>query len=363
MHNSRTAVVLLAMIVVLNLAGNSPAQTQPRTAPSKSAQAPRAAATQPARQPLRTAQNPAPPGATPTGTVQPLAPQPGAATTPPPAPVVPRAPFVLTEAQEKLLDNILIKWEKESGKVNTFVCKFTRYEVDPTFGDPANGNTLSESSGEIVYKSPDHGAYEITKVRRYDKAKKAHAIDDQAIEHWMCDGASIYEWDHRGKLLKVTPLPAQFKGKAIADGPLPFVFGAKAEELKRRYWMRDVTGQANIGKQIWLEAHPKFQDDAANFQRATVILDEKTFLPTALQLILPGIAAAPGKDTAYTALAFEAPSINNPLNTLLGKFTAPKILPFGWKWVDNQPAAAPPIQAQAPAPPAQAQRPAVGQRK
>jgi TIGR03009 family protein len=341
-------------------ASRSPAQSQPRTAQPKNTAAPRGAA-QPTRQPLRTAQNPAQ-GAVPTGNL--LPPQPGAGAAPPaPAPVVPRAPFVLTESQEDLLDNILIKWEKESGKVKTFVCKFTRYDVDPTFGPPEFNFTASQSTGEIVYSAPDHGEYEISEFKRYEKAKKAFVVDAQGIEHWMCDGQSIYEWDHRAKLLKVTPLPAQFKGQAIANGPLPFVFGAKAEELKRRYWMRDVTEQADIGKQIWLETYPKFQQDAANFQRATVVLDETTFLPTAIKLILPGIAAAPDKETAYTALAFEAPSINNPLNKLLGKFSPPKVLPFGWKWVDNQPAAAPPIQAQAPAPPAQAQRPAPGQRK
>jgi TIGR03009 family protein len=360
MHlNSRFAVTLLALAIAWGFARMSPAQTQQRVAPSKTTQAPRAAVAQPARQPLRTAQNPAQ-GPVPTGNV--VAPQPGAATSAP-APVVPHAPFVLTEAQEKLLDNILIKWEKESAKVKTFVCKFTRYDVDPTFGPAEFNYTTSQSTGEIVYSAPDHGEYEIGKCEKWDKAKKSYVIDDQGIEHWMCDGTSIYEWDHRAKQLKVTPLPAQFKGKAIADGPLPFVFGAKAEELKRRYWMRDVTPQDKISKQIWLETHPKFQQDAANFQRATVVLDEKTFLPTALKLILPGIAAAPDKETAYTALAFEAPSINNPLNKLLGKFSPPKVLPFGWKWVDNQPAAAPPIQAQAPAAPAQAQRPAPGQRQ
>ena len=65
-------------------------------------------------------------------------------------------------------------------------------------------------------------------------------------------------------------LPPEMQGKAIADGPLPFVFGAKADQLKRRYWMRDITPEEDIGKRIWLEAVPKLQQDAANFQKATI---------------------------------------------------------------------------------------------
>ncbi|MEX2115161.1 MAG: hypothetical protein WD845_18350 [Pirellulales bacterium] len=280
------------------------------------------------------------------------------------APVVPRAPFALTTAQEQLLDQILAKWEKESSKVSTFVCKFTEFEIDPTFGPPKFNYTISESTGELTFKSPDRGEYEIYRVRKWNKEKDGYVPDDEAIKHWMCDGKSIYEWNHREKLLNVNPLPKELQGKAIADGPLPFVFGAKADELKRRYWMRDVTPPNNVGKQIWLEAHPKFQQDAANFQRATVILDEKTFLPKALQLFLPGIAAAAGKEQAYTALAFEPPSVNNPLNTLIGKFMKPTILPFGWKWVDVKPSdAAPPQETPSSSAPAQAERPAVGQRK
>ncbi len=214
-----------------------------------------------------------------------------------------------------------------------------------------------------MYKSPDLGEYEIKLVERWDQNKQKYTRDELAIEHWLCDGDSIYEWDHRNKLLKVTPLPDELKGKSIADGPLPFVFGAKAEELKRRYWMRDVTDPDRVGTQIWLEARPKFQQDAANFQRATIVLDERTYLPTALQLILPGIVVKEGEAQAHTALVFQSPSVNNPLNTLIGKFMAPRTPPF-WKRVDINPSEVEPAGGEPPlSPPVQAERPNTGQRK
>jgi TIGR03009 family protein len=274
------------------------------------------------------------------------------------------APFVLTEAQTKLLEQVLLKWEQQSAKVNTYVCAFTRFEVDPTWGPKDNYYTLAQSSGTIKYKAPDRGEYAVEVATRWNKEKGAYVTDDTALERWMCDGQAIYEWDRKNKLLKVRPLPEELKGKAIADGPLPFVFGAKAEQLKRRYWMRDVTPTEDLGKKIWLDARPKFQQDAANFQRATVILNEKTFLPEALQLFPPGIAVQEGKAQANTAFRFDNPSVNNPLSILKGDFLPPITPPFWKKVVVEDPSA----QPDEPLPPGDngapaARRPSSTQRK
>ena len=50
------------------------------------------------------------------------------------------------------------------------------------------------------------------------------------------------------KKLKVHPLPKEMQGEAIADGPVPFIFGAKADKMKQRYWIRDVTPKEEIGQ-------------------------------------------------------------------------------------------------------------------
>ena len=70
------------------------------------------------------------------------------------------------------------------------------------------------------------------------------------------------------------------QGKAIVDGPLPFLFGAKADKIKARYWLRVITPSDAKGE-YWLEAWPKSRYDSANFQRVEIILDEKDYLPKA----------------------------------------------------------------------------------
>jgi TIGR03009 family protein len=264
--------------------------------------------------------------------------------------IAPKAPFVLTESQQKLLDQILIKWEQQSDKVKTFKCTFTRWEYDPIFGPKEQDFLKSEGYGEIKYKSPDQGRYQITKLQEWDPAKGVLVAATVGLDHWVCDGKSIFEFDSKNKKLIERPLPPEMQGKAIADGPLPFIFGAKADQLKRRYWMRDVTPKDQIGKAIWLEAHPKFQQDAANFRSATVILNDSDCLPIGLRIFLPD-----GKNN--TDYSFASSKVNDPLAIIKGDFLPP-MTPLTWTKVvekPSDPSDSPPPPAGMPA---QAKRPA-----
>src|SRR5690606_13915269 len=172
-------------------------------------------------------------------------------------------------------------------------CEFTRWDYDMVFGqrDPQNPNQVipRESKGEIKYRAPDKGLYHITQVREIvgvENGQPKFQLREEGGEHWVCDGQSIWEYNYEKKQLIERRLPPHMRGKAIQDGPLPFLFGAEAEKLLARYWMRVVT-PPQVQGQIWLEAWPKHQADAANFQRATVILDGKTLLPFAIEVHLP----------------------------------------------------------------------------
>ncbi len=276
-------------------------------------------------------------------------------------PLAPAEPFVLTAEQQRLLDGILKKWEQESGTVNTFSCTFGRWEVNETFGPPENNYLYSEAYGEIKYSSPDHGVYLVNKQTEWDPAKKAYIPRTEGLDHWVCNGKSIFEFNYKQKQLIERELAPEMQGKAITDGPLPFVFGTKADQLKQRYWMRDVTEPSEVGKAVRLEAWPKFQRDAANFHHVIIMLDQKTFLPSALRIVQPD-----GKNTQD--YAFNNISKNNPLAVIMSAFDAPR-KPLTWTKVvipaggdQPTPAAQPPAQAQQPRaqtqqPSAQAQQP------
>lgn len=292
-----------------------------------------------ARPPVRTAQRSAsatqqPPGGAQTNPGQPApgvnraAAQRGVQ----PAPLTPRAPFELTAEQQKALDEVLVEWERRSEKIARFKCTFVRRDYNQNDGPkvvPKGRDDLlhlkANGAGEIKYKAPDHGTYKLTKFEEYVPENGATTLryedNPAAHEHWVCDGDAIYQFRPKEKQLIETRLPDELKGKAISDGPLPFIFGAKAETLKKRYWLRITTPPENAQTQVWIEAYPKFQQDAANFSKVDLILDKENFLPVAMQIHTPGIPAR-------TVYMFGKPSINALLGAL--DFASP-MTPIGWK--------------------------------
>jgi TIGR03009 family protein len=272
---------------------------------------------------------------------------PAAAMSPPPAdaPVAPSAspvvppgpPFQLTDVEQQFVVQVLQMWEAESTKINTFSSKFHRWEYDAVFG-PGLDQPLIKSTGTLSFSKPDKGSMKIEKISRWTKKNPQDQTPkpegdwqpqpDEIGEHWVCDGKAIYEFNHRDKQLVVRNIPAEMQGKDIVDGPLPFLFGAEAKKLMERYWIRSQAGNA---EEIFLEAYPRLQVDAANYDRVDVQLDRKTMQPRAIQVHLPGgqqrhVYMFPAGDTKVNA-------------SMLGGawfkeiFSAPR-KPLGWTKVE-----------------------------
>jgi TIGR03009 family protein len=333
--NVQRVVVVLAFAAVGNCAASLRAQTgsgSPNRSPARGASpdTPSVAVSPRQQGAARGASDPATGGNMPAARRASPAGQAGA------PPAGPRDPFKLTPSQQQLVDQILLKWEKQSDKVKTFKCEFHRWEYDPTWGPEKHDCCTTDAKGEIKYAAPDRGEYMVDELRQYDSNKKDYVVKKEGLDQWICTGKAIFEFNSLRKELIERRLPPDLQGKAISDGPLPFLFGAKADQLKRRYWMRDVTPRDEIGKSIRLEAAPKFQQDAANFQRATIILNESDFMPVALQIILPGADERPQqKHPAGTDYAFHKIKVNDIVGTW--DFTAPRLSPAlalrGWKHV------------------------------
>jgi TIGR03009 family protein len=278
----------------------------------------------------------------------PAAPQPAAIQ---PPTVQPPAGFQLNALQLTQLNQVLATWQQESGKITTFKCAFERLEYDVAFG-PAQNIPLNKNKGELGFGKPDKGSFRITQINTWQadpippgQQPPAQATGkwlpqpDKVGEHWVCDGKSIFEYRHDKKQLVERPIPANLQGQAIADGPLPFFFGADPQKLQARYWLR-VEQQANQN-QIWLTALPKFQAQAADFKEVNLILDRGSMLPTHMQVRLPN-----GSRHVYIFDVAGA-SINNPIARIQNWFQLPR-LPAGWKRVVEQ---MPVAQAALPAQP------------
>ena len=221
---------------------------------------------------------PAQPGAQPN---QPVGPQLPTLQRRPARPEPPPVPFVLSSQEQMELDRVLEAWQQRSNEVKSFECTFTCWEYDATFADRTHPDKASFiDHGILKYAAPDKGLFKV----EGDKEKDPKGQRD---EQWICDGKSVFKFETPKKELHEFPLPPALQGKGITDGPLPFLFGAEADKLRKRYYLRVITPRDTQGE-IWLEGYPRFQQDAANFHHAQLILLAKGMVPSAMQIYETG---------------------------------------------------------------------------
>lgn len=247
--------------------------------------------------------------------------------------------------ETKLIDEVLKYWEGRSDAIHVYECIFKRFKYDPVFlpPDPATGKLLpiEFSEGSIRYVAPDKAIYRDTKTQAYQPPKEAGgqptwpALPEGSGHHWVCDGESIFEFDSVNQQLVQTVLPPELRGTAlVTHGPLPFLFGAKAADIRNRYWLQLDPAERGDAEKYHLIAHPKFQGDAADFQMVKIVLDRKEFLP--LHLIVYGVGYDPVRNPARVAYVFENRKVDpfdiRKVFPWATEFQAPKP-PRGWKLV------------------------------
>ena len=237
----------------------------------------------------------------------------------------------LSPEQQAALERLLVGWEARNEKVTTWSCTFYKWEYNAWSPADASGERLafSESTGEIKYAAPDKGLFRVKSSKQWNPEKRTYDLrPSNSGEHWVCNGTSIYEFRHSERQLRETKLPPEMRGRAISEGPLPFVFGAKADTLKKRYSMQIIT-PSSVTDQIWLEALPKFQVDAANFSKVELILRATDLMPFAIQVFKPG-----GQDRDVYQFDPRTSLIDRGLD-LIRDFSRP-LTPLGYTFIEEQ---------------------------
>jgi TIGR03009 family protein len=281
----------------------------------------------------------------------------------PGAMAAPQAPkwIPLPAEHEKYLDQVLGYWQNSSSKIKRYRCKFTRWEYDGVFmtRDPKTGDmpAKTQSLGVIKYAAPDKGLFKVEQLLHYtapqkpgDKVQYLEHPEDRG-EQWICDGKSVFAFDHQKKQLMQTELPPEMQGRAIVDGPLPFMFGADATKIKQRFWIRVITPKDSKGE-YWLEAVPKTRTDSANFRMLHIIIDEQDFLPKAMAMFDRNYDEV--RNPTCTNFVFEKREVNwndtiDKINIFAREFWEPAT-PLGYKKVVERYQPSPDERISAPAP-------------
>ncbi|MGE5192081.1 MAG: hypothetical protein ACM3U2_06220 [Deltaproteobacteria bacterium] len=184
------------------------------------------------------------------------------------------------------LEKVLKDWEFHTSQFKTMAGEFSRFKYDKTF------EVEKRAEGKFTYEAPDKGSYQLwgAKIekgavsKKLDKGGNPFALKPDDSDRWICNGKKVVKIDDKEKTYEEVAIPPESQGQNIIDGPLPFLFGMKAEKAKLRYKL-ELT--KNDGSEIRLEVLPRRKEDAANWSKATVIIDAKTYKPRAVKLVDP----------------------------------------------------------------------------
>lgn len=202
-------------------------------------------------------------------------------------PTRPRAEALRVERLSPELEQILKDWEAHSSQVQKLTGVFKRHRYDHLF------EVEYQSFGKFAYEMPDKGAYQFEGAKlpkdavsqKKNADKKPYALKPDQPQHWVCNGKEVLKID--AKTYGKVSIPPENQGENIIDGPLPFLFGMKAEQAKRRYAFELLEGVGEYKDEIWLGVKPRWPKDAANWREAKVIINHVTFLPMVVKLVEP----------------------------------------------------------------------------
>ena len=208
-----------------------------------------------------------------------------------PAPAPRRAAAAAPRAEvdpekARKVEALLAQWELKSKEITKLDATFRRVNRDDIW------KRVTEFEGRALLQSPNLACLDIKKLDPEDKTKKTFH------ERIICTGEEVVQYDGSTRQIIVYPLPQQERQRALQEGPLPFLFDMKSEEVKRRY---EIHLLADSPKVYRLRIVPLEDVDRDAFSEAIIDLNKLTFLPDALQLHAPS-----GKETQtyiFTSIA------------------------------------------------------------
>ena len=255
-------------------------------------------------------------------------------------------PFWLNPDQQRELDAFLERWETYSATINRYEVNFELYLYDPTIPGPeAEPNKPHKIAfGYFKYNaSPRRFVYEVEgevlggkPVKRTDNTPGIYA------EKIIIDEKTVYKYDYNAKTVLQINVPPELIGRGIADSPLPLIFGAKAEDLKRRFSMK-IEPYPNRDHLMILQAKPLLMEDQQEFKELEIFIDRRS-------LTAVGLRQWDINEKTYRTFSLNQPQLNGKdpvLEVIKRWFTAE--VPRGWRleeqdWVAPPPPPAPAMQ-------------------
>ena len=208
---------------------------------------------------------------------------------------------------------LLDQWAGQSTKLTSLDVAIARVDSSPAWGDDEH------FVGQALFKAPNLACIDFRKVEGDPKAPDRKLVPNERI---ICTGSEVWQYRSDLKQVFVFPLERDVQQRALAQGPLPFLFNFRAEDARKRYVMKLI---AETKGSYIIAIKPLLEIDRDAFSRAQVQLDHSFLLPTRITLVSPN-----EKDTKDFVLSKVKPNAAvNPEN-FVGKELGPP-----WKVVRN----------------------------
>lgn len=242
-------------------------------------------------------------------------------------------PFWLEPAEQQELDAFLARWERFSASVNRYDVNFNVFFHDPIPGKPQDQPNRVAFGYFKYIANPRRfvlhveGEWQGKEQIKWDEKKNTHVFAEKII----IDEKSVHVYDYKALTVRQINVPPELIGKGIADSPLPLIFGAKADDLRRRFSMKIERFSMQVEntpvEMIRLFARPRFIEDQQEFKEIEILLFEKT-------LTARGLRQWDINGMSYKIYDLQHPAINpkdifSPLE-IVKKWFTPEI-PRDWK--------------------------------
>ena len=250
-------------------------------------------------------------------------------------------PFFLNPAEQKELDEFLARWERYSAGINRYDVNFYLLMYNPTIPGAESNQPHKTAYGYFKYiASPKRFVYEIEGEYQDGKHIKRDGDNNPHIraEKIIIDERAVHQYDFDAKKLRQINVPSEMIGKGIADSPLPLIFGAKSDDLKRRFSMK----LENVSDEmVRLYARPLLVEDQHEFKELEVLIHKNNLTARALK-------QWDINDKAYKVFDLRAPVVNPresfSVLDIIKRWFTPDI-PRGWEreemdyWIATPPPA------------------------
>ena len=183
-------------------------------------------------------------------------------------------PFSLTPGEQRELDEFLARWERYSASIKRYDVEFDVFDYDATTPGAQPEQPQRICFGYFKYISNPMRFLYVIEGEWRDKKKVQRDGDKNPhiyAEKMIIDEKSVFKYDYNAKTVYQVNVPPELIGQGIDKSPLPLIFGAKANDLKRRFSLKLEHPQTDIAI---LYARPLLIDDQQEFLELEIMLDK-----------------------------------------------------------------------------------------